>query len=225
MSELAAALVKAQQAFKPVVKSHTNPHFKSKYADLSDVLAAVLPALNDAGIAVTQPIENGELVTRLTLGAESIESRIPLNLDVKPQELGSQLTYMRRYSLSALVSVASEDDDDGNAASSAKPSQRRTPARTAAVNDDGEPMATDEQRQQFTALCEAAELDRADRADLVKQHTGRTAWKDVTRDDAVKLIDTLTADGLTLAKGQDGKWFAFEKDTEPFELEQQELPA
>lgn len=229
MSELASALAKAQQAFKPVTKSQTNKHFGSKYADLSDVLAAVIPALNAQGIAVTQPIEDGELVTRLTLGSEHIESRIPLNLDVKPQELGSQLTYLRRYSLSALVCVASEDDDDGNAASTAKPrapKMNEAPYRKSepAVNDDGEPLATKDQRDQFVALCEAADLDKADRAALVKLETERSAWNQVTRADADKLIASFAE--YTLAKGQDGKWFAYEKDTEPFDVEpvQEALP-
>lgn len=114
--ELVAALAKAQAAFGHVKKSKTNPHFKSSYADLADVIAAVVPALNAQGIALVQPIEDGDLVTRLLFGDEAIESRVSLNLDVKPQELGSQLTYLRRYALSALVGVAAEDDDDGNAA-------------------------------------------------------------------------------------------------------------
>lgn len=138
--ELAAALVNAQKEFQPITKGHTNPHYNSRYADLSDVLKAVLPALQANGILLTQPIENGDLVTRLILGGESLESRVPLNLDRKPQEIGSELTYMRRYSLAALLGVASEDDDDGNAASATQ--RRRSPGGGAPTREDGVPSGS-----------------------------------------------------------------------------------
>ena len=51
---VAAALVKAQRAFGPALKTHTNPAFKSKYADLSACVEAVVDALNGAGIALVQ---------------------------------------------------------------------------------------------------------------------------------------------------------------------------
>lgn len=124
MTELVAALARAQANFGPVKKSKTNKHFGSNYADLADVIAAVVPALNKEGIAVVQPIEAGDLVTRLLLGDDILESRVPLSLEGKPQEIGSELTYMRRYCLAALLGVASEDDDDGNAAQDvARPSR------------------------------------------------------------------------------------------------------
>lgn len=221
---LDAALAQAQAAMQHPKKTKTNPHFKSTYADLADVINAVRPALNEAGIAVVQAVEGDELVTQLRGHGDVLESRIRLNLDVKPQELGSQLSYMRRYALAAIAGVASEDDDDGNAASSAKPAQRRTQARTEPVNADGEPLATRDQRDQFTALCDAAELERADRADLVKQTVGKTAWNQVTKADADKLIAELRGERWVLTKGQDGKWFAFEKDTEPWDSGDEEDP-
>jgi hypothetical protein len=116
---LVAALARAQKAMSHPKKTKTNPHFKSDYADLADVLNAVRPALNEQGIAIVQTVDNGDLVTELRYNDEVIASRLPLNLDVKPQELGSQLSYLRRYALSAIVGVASEADDDGNAAQTA----------------------------------------------------------------------------------------------------------
>ena len=69
-SALWPALLRAQQAIKPIAKSADNPFFHSKYAPLETVLAAVLPALNAEGLVVQQPVEIGEagwnVVTRIT---------------------------------------------------------------------------------------------------------------------------------------------------------------
>jgi len=54
MKNIATALVKAQKAFGPALKSSTNPHFKSRYADLSACVEAVIEGLNEAGIALIQ---------------------------------------------------------------------------------------------------------------------------------------------------------------------------
>ena len=55
-SKIASALVKAQKAFGPALKSSSNPHFRSKYADLAACVEAVVDALNDNGIALTQQV-------------------------------------------------------------------------------------------------------------------------------------------------------------------------
>ena len=123
--ELAKAMVKVQQALEPVAKNADNPFTKSKYATLSQVMEGCRKALSDNGIWVyqfTQPSEPTviTLVTKL-IHAES-EQWVASHLTIPttkhdPQTIGSLLTYMRRYSLSVLVGVVSEEDDDGNAAS------------------------------------------------------------------------------------------------------------
>ena len=56
MKNIASALVKAQKTFGPALKTSTNPHFRSRYADLSACVEAVIDALNSAGIALIQTI-------------------------------------------------------------------------------------------------------------------------------------------------------------------------
>ncbi len=122
ISELAAALAKAQSEMKNAIAGADNPFFKSKYAELSVVRDAVTPALTKNGIAVTQMTDIGEGVlvvcTRLIHSSgQWIESRYPITNDTnKPQAMGSAMTYARRYSLSAICGISSEKDDDGNAA-------------------------------------------------------------------------------------------------------------
>jgi hypothetical protein len=126
MKNIATALVKAQKAFGPALKTHTNPAFRSKYADLSACIEAVMDALNDNGIAMIQQTrENDRGVTVETVfiheSGEQISSG-PLHVPASkqdPQGYGSALTYARRYSLMAACGIAPEDDD-GNAASKPK---------------------------------------------------------------------------------------------------------
>lgn len=119
---IAAALAKAQAEMGPALKESTNPAFRSKYADLGNVMAACLPALNKHGIAVIQPFHSDELGGRfiktvlLHASGETLECAVPLLLSKNDmQGLGSAITYARRYGLMAMAGIAPEDDD-GNAA-------------------------------------------------------------------------------------------------------------
>lgn len=121
MKNISQALVKAQKAFGPALKSSTNPHFKSRYADLLACVEAVIEGLNDNGIMLMQPChESSDGVTVETLFIhESGETMSAGKLHVPaakndPQGYGSALTYARRYSLMAACGIAPEDDD-GNA--------------------------------------------------------------------------------------------------------------
>jgi len=127
INELAAALAKAQGAMQNATMNRTNPHFKSKYADLSSVLDAIRAPLASSGLAVAQTMlatERG-MTLRTTLmhsSGQFIATEYPLPATQRPHEMGSALTYARRYSLSALVCNASDEDDDGNVAMATKPS-------------------------------------------------------------------------------------------------------
>lgn len=119
---LAKAFVTAQKAMEAVKKAATNPAFKTKYADLSEVVEAVVPALNAAGVGVIQNAANdGDWVsvatTLLHEGGSSVTSLLRLRPSkTDPQGVGSAITYGRRYSLLAMTGAAPEDDD-GNSAS------------------------------------------------------------------------------------------------------------
>lgn len=126
MKNIASALVKAQQAFGPALKSSTNPHFKSKYADLAACVEAVIDGLNGAGIALVQACHESDsgVIVETIFVHESGETLSAGKLHVPaakqdPQGYGSALTYARRYSLMAACGIAPEDDD-GNSASKNK---------------------------------------------------------------------------------------------------------
>ena len=115
-----------------VRKDATNPHFRSKYADINAVLSVIMPVLTSHGIILTQSpkvLDSGSfmLITRLCSADDKddfIESDTPLLLPDKtnPQKYGSALTYARRYALMCMLDLESVDDD-GNYAS---PQQQRS---------------------------------------------------------------------------------------------------
>jgi hypothetical protein len=124
MSEFVKDLAAAQSEMGNAAYNKTNPHFKSKYADLAGVREATLPILTKHGFAIIQitVFREGVILLRTELAHKSGESRTseyPIAPGT-PQQQGSALTYARRYSWSAITGIASEEDDDGNAASDGK---------------------------------------------------------------------------------------------------------
>ena len=122
IASLAAALAKAQGEMENASKNSQNPHFKSKYADLAEILNTVRPVLSKHGLAVTQfpAFEAGTAHVETILTHASGEwmsgtCSAPVQKS-DPQGVGSALTYLRRYSLAAVCGLAQEDDD-ANAAS------------------------------------------------------------------------------------------------------------
>lgn len=116
IKEIATALAKAQGQMNAASKDSTNPHFKSKYADLASVWQACREPLASNGLSITQTMDMaGEkqiLVTTLYHSSgQWIKSLMPLPMCSKPQETGSVLSYFRRYSLASMCGVYQSDDD------------------------------------------------------------------------------------------------------------------
>ena len=143
MKQIASALVKAQKEFGPALKSSTNPHFKSRYADLASCVEAVIDALNNNGIFLLQKnhnCEDGVMLETVFIheSGEMIECGIVHFPAVKhdPQGYASALTYARRYSLMAACGIAPEDDDGNRSVQSFKSVDASTLAdMITAIND------------------------------------------------------------------------------------------
>jgi hypothetical protein len=133
-ANIATALAAAQAEMGKALKQSSNPAFRSKYADLGNVMDACLPALTRHGIAVIQPTrhdDTGRYVETVLLhsSGESLSCIVPLIVSKNDmQGYGSAVTYARRYGLMCMAGIAPEDDD-GNAAAAAAPrEERRQPA-------------------------------------------------------------------------------------------------
>lgn len=126
--ELFASLAIAQGEVENASKSSSNPHFRSKYADLAEVLNTVRPVFAKHGLSIAQSTSfNGSLVSVSTLIAHASGGLIVSEASCVPgktdaQGIGAATTYLRRYSLAAMAGIAQEDDDGNAAAHSGKPS-------------------------------------------------------------------------------------------------------
>ncbi len=148
-ADLSAALAKAQAGMQAAKFDKTNPHFKNKYASLAAVIDAIRKPLADNGLSYTQATEIREggfvLVTTLRhASGQWIGSEYPLPMGAKPQEIGSALTYARRYSLSAIACIAADEDDDAEGArtsgqTASTPAAKVSPIKPVAVEAPVDP--------------------------------------------------------------------------------------
>ena len=134
IAALAKAIALSQLHVENALKSSTNPHFKSKYADLAEILNTVRPVFSANGIAIVQTptFESGVASVETMLCHESGEfissvCSSPVSKQ-DAQGIGSAITYLRRYSLAAMCGIA-QADDDGQHAVQEPQTQRQAPSR------------------------------------------------------------------------------------------------
>lgn len=121
--EITKALILFQKGLKPVVKDSTNPFFKSKYASMEAIWESIRERLAANELAVSQlpRLQDNQMVLT-TLLLHTSGEWLASDLLVTPgkqndaQSVGSALTYARRYALSAILGICSEEDDDAEAA-------------------------------------------------------------------------------------------------------------
>jgi hypothetical protein len=116
-----------------VKKNKTNPHHKNRYADLEAVVDACLPELDSQGLMFLQTLDDENIqpgqvliITRIfhLKSGQWVESRLRMDARAAtPQDLGSAITYGRRYSLVTALGLTPEDDD-GNKAMPKPPVQK-----------------------------------------------------------------------------------------------------
>lgn len=204
INELFGALAKAQSEMKIANESTSNPYFKSKYADLEEIVKASRPYLAKNGLAVIQQImanEDGTSVLNTILSHSSgqwIESRMRIiSQKADIQSVGSAITYVRRYSYAAMVGVvAGGEDDDGETVMAP---QRQLYARGTAET----PYKPREQSMETITKEQLEELEdllafRPDLAEMMLNHwkiqsfadMPKSAWKAaITRAREIKISD------------------------------------
>ena len=193
MKALNAALAAAQGEFVPIprektvkVETRTGGTYEFSYAPLDAILTAVRPALAKNGLSVTQRLEDvggrPGLRTELrhadggVLGASFPLATVPES----PQQLGSLLTYLRRYALVALLGVATEDDDDGNTASgnTVKPKVK---------------VISKAQRGRLFAIADEKHVPEAEVRRIVKEVTGEESTTAIPVDRYQEIVELIEA--------------------------------
>jgi len=130
------------------IQTKSGGSFSYAYATLEDVLAAAVPALAKHGLALTQPLvarDDGGVIVATEVrdpAGQTLRAEVPVPPQGDPQRLGAWVTYARRYTLAALLAIAT--DEDGDAAGVAQPAARTAPAdgKTKAPDDDGDSSET-----------------------------------------------------------------------------------
>ena len=132
-------LLKVQQAATAVKKNSSNPFFKSKYFDINELLRVVKPVLNENGLIITQQLTHihnpgNEVAPALRTSITDVDSGerlseiVPLPSYKNAQEMGSAITYVRRYALQAMLGLEAIDDDANLASGKTTPPPPRRKA-------------------------------------------------------------------------------------------------
>lgn len=116
--EMIKALIAAKKEFPPIKRLGKNDYYDTSFADLEDIHKAIDPVLAKHGFLITQTLGSADgfsfLTTKLHhLDGASVESKVMIPIDQNIQNVGSAITYMRRYSISALLTLITEEDVDG----------------------------------------------------------------------------------------------------------------
>ena len=163
ITNIAVALHRFHGLMGKVGKDATNPHFKNKYASLSNIIEATTPHLNAVGLSIIQlPCESGLETMLLHTSGEYISSvsLTPCKDASNPQALGSALTYAKRYSYAGALNLNIDEDDDANAATVA-PKQVTQPKPQPKVVPKAERIIVSEGDETFLKIVKAVSEGKA----------------------------------------------------------------
>ena len=131
---LAGALFAFQGEVSKVGKDSVNSHFSNSYASLEKIMEVIRPVLQKHGLVLSQILDNADGAAALRTiimhpeSDQALEGVCPFPANLNAQQMGSAVTYFRRYGALAVLGLVTDTDDDGNLASTASPqAQAATP--------------------------------------------------------------------------------------------------
>ncbi|PFS53500.1 recombinase [Bacillus cereus] len=206
ITELAKALVKFNSEVNKIAKDADNPFFKNNYATLDTIIDEIRPILSKHGLSIMQiPSGDGQNVTLKTLllheSGEWLESDELTMKPVKndPQAVGSCITYARRYSLAAFLSLNTGEDDDGNGATygkdKPKPKGNSGQAPNKPQGSNGNGKASEKQMKMIHAkIAHISALTKTEKQtieDTLKGNIGTDNLSEISSQIASKAIEVL----------------------------------
>lgn len=202
---LAAALVKFQAEMPTVGKDRTakvptknGGEYSYTYAGLADIVKAAMPILTKHGLSFSccpRRTDQGDydiVGVLLHTSGEKLEGALPVQ-GATAQQIGSSLTYGRRYLFGCMTGLVTDDDDDGTLANQAPPAERRRSVDQddpwAMDPDDPKPMS-DTTRKRMFALFGKKGIAEADQLTGINQMLGKeyASRGDLTEADAQRVI-------------------------------------
>ena len=186
---LAEALVKFQESIPKVNTDKVNPHYKSKFASLANIVETVTPRLSSLGLAYSgksRITEDFKMIFVAKLvhapSGEFEEAEYPIHA-TDPQKIGSAESYFRRYGLAKLVGVVVDEDDDGNAASEAPRPQPRSLKQTKiAAENDGIKAAQDKVKAWTAGDEDRRKLANDTHTRLKAEYSGVELWEAIKKE-------------------------------------------
>jgi len=199
IKELAIALSSFQGKMVAVKKDAINPFYKSKYATLDTIWETIRKPLSENGLSIAQTMatDGGKPMLETTLyhtSGEWISGYQILNpVKDDPQSLGSAISYARRYSLSALLGIVSDEDDDANIATKPQPKvEPRAPEKpvppTAETPQKSETSITPAQTKKIYASVKEKGITSDQAKTYLKEVFKKMSTKELTVDEASRLI-------------------------------------
>ena len=201
IGEIAGALAQAQAELPAAIKDSVNPHLRNKYADINSVYTAIREVLPKHGLAVIQtmlPTDGSKAHVRTMLAHKSGqwiagECVMPLDRQGGAQGMGSAITYARRYSLSAIVGIVTEEDDDGNAAQGRAAKAQIKQQREEAKANNENPASDAQRKKLFAIMGKKHGDDRNAILDELSSFFGRLikSSNELTKDEVATFIDAI----------------------------------
>lgn len=184
IANLAMALSLAQGEITSAKKKSANPFFKSKYADLADITDSIRDPLAKNNLCFTQVVHLANFETKehvlttilMHKSGEYISGTAPI-ICAKPndpQAFGSAITYIKRYSLQAMIGIAADEDDDGNAATI---KEKKTPKKEIIRKVILDGVEMDDSK------CHEIIDNKIDNIDTLEDLDDFNAWKEFNKDE------------------------------------------
>lgn len=199
-----AAFAAASPELPGAEKAGHNPHLKVDYATLGGYLAAFRPVLARHGLALLQPLGgDGERLYVHTMLVHQSGQWVRETTSWAPhrggqkctaQELGAWVTYLRKYSLSAMLSMAAADDDAASVSQTPPRSAEPQRAEPAPNDADQHPRTRAELVERAKAILEEryGSVPQAKKGEVLRAFFGTSKWSDVERMDEAKLSSALS---------------------------------
>ena len=135
---------RAQLEMKSPEKKGYNPHFKSSYIRLEEILSGPVKVMNKHGLSVSQwpTCQDGAVIVKTCISHDSgqnIQHDLRLPCDANVQKIGSAISYARRYALQSILGIAGEDDDGNAASETRKPTKKvfkKAPVQQPSTDDE-----------------------------------------------------------------------------------------
>lgn len=191
MSEIRKSLSAFQQEVPPIYKGTSG--YGYKYADWGEILKVINPLLKKHSLGFTQVLDGTSLKTVLfhTESDEEIISsvEIPQGVELKGmndfQVLGSAITYLRRYSLSSILGLVTDEDADASGEQTGKKVAKTSYTPSASKN------ASDKQIYFINNLLDQHGIEKDQRADYIATEFGITKPREMSQVDAQMIIESL----------------------------------